>query len=168
MMRVLQLRPMGHPLTIRLTEELLAWLKERSRQTGVPVGRLIRQQLEAARSARGKQRFLRHAGAISGLYVRTCEAVLAEAAFHLEIERLRAVSEWKMSALRVALAVPVAGDWLGADTDPKSDRCPSLCLIRVSELYPRHTVITVDSADFRVYRRNKRETIPLLCPPMAN
>lgn len=40
-----------------------------------------------------------------------------------------------------------------------------LCLIRMSELYPRHTVITVDETDFRVYRRNKRETIPLLCPP---
>lgn len=27
------------------------------------------------------------------------------------------------------------------------------------------TVITVDRQDFRVYRRNKRETIPLICPP---
>jgi len=26
-------------------------------------------------------------------------------------------------------------------------------------------VITVDREDFRVYRRNKRETIPLICPP---
>jgi len=57
---------MSHTFTIRLTEELLAWLKERSRDTGVPVGRLIRQQLEAAKSNGGKQRFLRHAGAISG------------------------------------------------------------------------------------------------------
>jgi hypothetical protein len=57
---------MSHTLTIRLTEELLAWLKEQSHQTGVPVGRLIRQQLEAARSTAGKQRFLRHAGAIGG------------------------------------------------------------------------------------------------------
>jgi ribbon-helix-helix protein len=57
---------MSHTLTIRLTEEILEWLKERSRQTGVPVGRLIRQQLEAAKSSGGKQRFLRHAGAIRG------------------------------------------------------------------------------------------------------
>jgi hypothetical protein len=35
----------------------------------------------------------------------------------------------------------------------------------MSELYPRHIVITVDEEDFRVYRRNKREAIPLLCPP---
>ena len=40
-----------------------------------------------------------------------------------------------------------------------------LCLVRMSELYPVHSVLTVDRADFRVYRRNKRETIPLVCPP---
>jgi hypothetical protein len=48
-----------------------------------------------------------------------------------------------------------------------ADRRPDLadlCLIRMSELFPRHPVITVD-ADFRVYRRNKRETIPILGPP---
>ncbi|HEU0050249.1 MAG TPA: ribbon-helix-helix domain-containing protein [Nitrososphaera sp.] len=56
---------MSHTLTIRLTEELLAWLKDTSRRTGVPVGRLIRQQLESAKTG-GKQRFLRHAGAIRG------------------------------------------------------------------------------------------------------
>jgi hypothetical protein len=47
------------------------------------------------------------------------------------------------------------------------DRRPDfadLCLIRMSELYPRHPVITVD-ADFRLYRRNKREVIPVICPP---
>jgi hypothetical protein len=51
------------------------------------------------------------------------------------------------------------------------DRKPDLadlCLIRMSELYPKHAVITVDENDFRVYRRNKRETIPLICPPRSN
>jgi len=57
---------MSHTLTIRLTDELLAWLKETSRKTGVPVGRLVRQQLETARSQGGTQRFLRHAGEITG------------------------------------------------------------------------------------------------------
>jgi predicted nucleic acid-binding protein len=49
-----------------------------------------------------------------------------------------------------------------------ADRHPDLadlCLVRMSELYPRHSVITVDRDDFRVYRRNKREAIPLICPP---
>ena len=50
------------------------------------------------------------------------------------------------------------------------DRRPDfadLCLIRMSELYPRHMVITVDTGDFRIYRRNKRNVIPLLTPPGA-
>jgi len=57
---------MSHTLTIRLTDELVAWLKETSRRTGVPVGRIIRQQLESARHGGGNERFLRHAGEISG------------------------------------------------------------------------------------------------------
>ena len=50
------------------------------------------------------------------------------------------------------------------------DRRPDLtdlCLVRMSELYPRHAVITIDENDFRVYRRNKREIIPTICPPHA-
>jgi len=65
-LRVLQFQHMSHTLTIRLTDELLSWLKEKSRRTGVPVGRLIREQLESAKENGGKQRFLRHAGAIKG------------------------------------------------------------------------------------------------------
>ena len=57
---------MSHTLTIRLTEELLAWLKEMSRRTGLPVGRIIRQQLESAKSEKGNQKFLRHAGQLNG------------------------------------------------------------------------------------------------------
>jgi hypothetical protein len=34
----------------------------------------------------------------------------------------------------------------------------------MSELFPRYPVI-LDEGDFRVYPRNKKETIPLLCPP---
>jgi len=40
-----------------------------------------------------------------------------------------------------------------------------LCLIRMSELFPEHAVVTVDREDFRIYRRNKREMIPIICPP---
>jgi hypothetical protein len=35
----------------------------------------------------------------------------------------------------------------------------------LSELHPRHSVITVDREDFKLYRRNKREAIPIVCPP---
>jgi hypothetical protein len=33
------------------------------------------------------------------------------------------------------------------------------------EIYPKNSIITVDVEDFRVYRRNKREIIPLISPP---
>jgi hypothetical protein len=49
-----------------------------------------------------------------------------------------------------------------------ADRRPDLadlCLIRLSELHPHYSVVTVDREDFEVYRRNKREAIPLMCPP---
>jgi hypothetical protein len=49
-----------------------------------------------------------------------------------------------------------------------ADRKPDLadlCLIPMSEIYPKHSVITVDAEDFRVHRRNKREIIPLISPP---
>jgi len=57
---------MGHTLTIRLTDEILAWLKEMSRRTGLPVGRIVRQQLESAKAAKGNQAFLNLAGKING------------------------------------------------------------------------------------------------------
>ena len=37
------------------------------------------------------------------------------------------------------------------------------CLVRMSELWPEAAVFTLDS-DFRVYRRNKRQSLPLICP----
>jgi len=54
---------------------------------------------------------------------------------------------------------------LAARYDNRKPDLADLCLIRMSELHPRHAVITVDEDDFRVYRRNKREAIPLLTPP---
>jgi uncharacterized protein len=99
--------------------------------------------------------------------VLTCEAVLAETAFHLRS------SEWVLDMLRDGL-VRVTFDCMSqlghlhALALRYLDRHPDLadlCLIRMSELYPRHSVITVDAADFRVYRRNKREAIPTICPP---
>ena len=48
-----------------------------------------------------------------------------------------------------------------------ADRQPDLadlCLIRMSELNPKLPMITADG-DFRVYRRNRRESIPVVMPP---
>jgi predicted nucleic acid-binding protein len=97
----------------------------------------------------------------------TCEAVLAETAFHLRSAALA------LAFVREGLVVPAlsVADHLGRImqlADRYADRDPDLadlCLIRLSELNPAHHVITTDVADFRVYRRGRREVIPLICPP---
>ena len=98
----------------------------------------------------------------------TCEAVLAEAAFHLQSVPL--VLEMIREGL-VTLAFDVNDHLpqLEALAKRYADRQPDLadlCLVRMSELFPKHPVITIDRADFSVYRRNKRESIPLICPPL--
>jgi hypothetical protein len=35
----------------------------------------------------------------------------------------------------------------------------------MSKLFAKRSVITIDRTDFGAYRRNKREAIPILCPP---
>jgi uncharacterized protein len=100
----------------------------------------------------------------------TCEAVLAEAAFHLR-SSLYVLSLVEDELLQVAFDfsenIPQLRELARRYADRKPDLA-DLCLIRMSEIYPRHTIITVDEADFSVYRRNKRETIPLRCPPRHN
>lgn len=39
------------------------------------------------------------------------------------------------------------------------------CIVRMTELMPDSRVLTVDRADFSVYRRHGRERIPFLAPP---
>jgi uncharacterized protein len=99
--------------------------------------------------------------------VLTCEAVLAEAAFHLQ-SCAPVLDMLRDGVVRVAFDCESNLEQLRDLARRYADRDPDLadlCLIRMSELFPRHTVVTVDEDDFRVYRRNKREAIPLLCPP---
>jgi predicted nucleic acid-binding protein len=100
----------------------------------------------------------------------TCEAVLAEAAFHLRsVSYVLSLVEDGM--LRIAFEMTKHQPRLAQLARRYQDRHPNLadlCLICLSELFPRHTVITVDEEDFRVYRRNNRETIPILCPPRSS
>ena len=37
------------------------------------------------------------------------------------------------------------------------------CVVRLSEMNPKARVVTLDT-DFRIYRRNRREAIPLIMP----
>jgi predicted nucleic acid-binding protein len=39
------------------------------------------------------------------------------------------------------------------------------CIVRMTELVRECRVVTLDRADFSVYRRNGRELIPLIAPP---
>lgn len=97
----------------------------------------------------------------------TCEAVLAETAFHLQDTRL-VLAMIREGLITIAFACCDHLTQLRALADRYADRRPDLadlCLIRMSEMYPHHSVLTVDRADFRVYRRNKRDAIPLVCPP---
>lgn len=97
----------------------------------------------------------------------TCEAVMAETAFHLGSARTALAL---LNEGLVALAFDCRDHLLQltALAVRYADRRPDfadLCLIRMSELHPRHRVVTVDRRDFSVYRRNKRDAIPLVFPP---
>jgi predicted nucleic acid-binding protein len=97
----------------------------------------------------------------------TCEAVLAETAFHLSNAGL-VLAMIQDGLIALAFDCQDHLPQLAALAKRYNDRQPDLadlCLVRMSELYPRHSVITVDREDFRIYRRNKREAIPLICPP---
>jgi uncharacterized protein len=97
----------------------------------------------------------------------TCDAVLAETAFHL------GNSSVVLAFIREGLVRPafVIGEHLARLAELAAryaDRSPDLadlCLIRLSELHPRYPVITIDLGDFRIYRRGRREAIPLIHPP---
>lgn len=96
----------------------------------------------------------------------TCEPVLAETAFHLADVGLvlEMISE---ELINLAFNCNENLPQLAALAKRYKARKPDLadlCLIRMSELHPKHSIITVDE-DFRVYRRNKREVIPMISPP---
>lgn len=96
----------------------------------------------------------------------TCESVLSEAAFHLRSSEA-ALDLVAAGMLQIDFECGRNIEQLRELAARYADRDPDLadlCLVRMSELHPRHTIITVDE-DFRAYRRNKREAIPLLCPP---
>ena len=38
------------------------------------------------------------------------------------------------------------------------------CIVRMTELIRDSYVVTLDRADFSIYRRNSRQVIPIICP----
>jgi len=99
----------------------------------------------------------------------TCDAVLAEAGsfFINPVGLLRLVSR---GDLIIDPEFVLASEWPGVValaakySDCRMDLADA-CLVRMTELYIRSRVWTVDRADFAVYRRNGRQSIPCEFPP---
>lgn len=97
----------------------------------------------------------------------TCEAVLAEAAFHLGSVSL-VMGFVQEGLVRLDFHLDEHIRRIEALAERYADRRPDLadlCLITMSELNPKLAVITTDVTDFRIYRRGRREAIPLIHPP---
>jgi uncharacterized protein len=99
----------------------------------------------------------------------TCEAVVAETCFLLARgghDPAKALALVARGVVRVGMVlneeiVPVQSLFERYDNLPAS--LADACLVRMSELFERCRVFTLD-ADFHIYRRHGRKVIPLLCP----
>jgi hypothetical protein len=61
---VLDFKQMSNTITVRLPEDLAKWLELAARKTGLPKGRIVREELERARNS-GKRPFLHLAGTVA-------------------------------------------------------------------------------------------------------
>jgi predicted nucleic acid-binding protein len=94
----------------------------------------------------------------------TCEAVLVELSYHLDnpvpgmllVQRGDVIPDFSVHEHRERVL----------DLLTKYRDCPmslaDACLVRMTELYRLCKVWTVDESDFRVYRRNGRESVPFV------
>ena len=57
---------MRQTISIRLSKDLAAWLEDTAAKSGVTQGKLVRDQLEKARTSNGGQAFMRLAGTVRG------------------------------------------------------------------------------------------------------
>lgn len=71
-------------------------------------------------------------------------------------------------ALRIALELEDQAEDIGNLLARYGDRMDlaDACVVRMTELNRQCRVFTLDRRDFSVYRRNGREAIPLLAPPL--
>lgn len=99
----------------------------------------------------------------------TCEPVIAEACFLIErrgVSGAVILERIENGLLHVALEIEDHCDALKKLMTRYASVPMSLadsCLVRMSEVYPESHVFTLDS-EFRVYRRNGRQMIPLITP----
>ena len=103
----------------------------------------------------------------------TCEAVLSELCFLLRgqpkaFAAIALLLERRILEIRFSLAQefdPVFGLLTRFKDVPMS--LADGCLVRLSELNPECLVFTLDN-DFQIYRRHRRQKIPLLIPAKRN
>ena len=57
---------MGNTLTVRLPEDLLKRLREKSRRTGLTVGRVVRESLESTLGDENEPAWMKYAGTMTG------------------------------------------------------------------------------------------------------
>ena len=99
----------------------------------------------------------------------TCEAVLSESCFLLrgvEGGQAAVLELLKRGVLNVIFRIDDSVKQITWLLQKYSDIPMSLadaCLVRISELYTDSHVLTLDN-DFRIYRKNKRQVIPVLSP----
>jgi uncharacterized protein len=99
----------------------------------------------------------------------TCEAVIAETCFLIErrgVSGAVILERIENGLLRIGLEIEEHCAALKILMKRYASVPMSLadsCLVRMSEIYPESRVLTLDS-DFRVYRRNGRQMIPMIAP----
>ena len=99
----------------------------------------------------------------------TCEAVIAETCFLIERRGVGGeviLEQIENGLLRIALEIEDHCAALKSLMKRYASVPMSLadsCLVRMSEVYPNSHVLTLDR-DFRVYRRNGRQMIPMIAP----
>ena len=97
----------------------------------------------------------------------TCEPALTEAFFQLtEVAALSLSKLLRRGILRLAFDLEVELTAVLDLREKYADVPMSLadaCLVRMSESLPEPVILTCD-ADFRIYRRHGRRTIPLITP----
>ena len=97
----------------------------------------------------------------------TCESVLTEAAYLLNNAAL-VLDLLSSGFLELNFDVAANRSHLIELAARYADRNPDLCdlcVVRMSELFPERRVITTDRKDFAIYKRNKRDAVPVILPP---
>ncbi|HEY9640638.1 MAG TPA: PIN domain-containing protein [Coleofasciculaceae cyanobacterium] len=99
----------------------------------------------------------------------TCEAVITEACFLLQRDsrsQQAVLSLVNRRAVQIAFCLSdemKAIEELIARYENVPMSLADACLVRMAELYPESTVLTLDS-DFKIYRKNRNQEILIIMP----